>query len=208
MGTAQDATDAQDAIPPRPTVWRRLFHAVSGSALPVIAIFTSADVMVGLTATLAGLSIVFEITRLRLPNLNRQAIRWLSPLMKTSERQSVTGATYLIVASLIAFLAFDKPVAIAALLFISLGDPAAALVGSRMPGPRIAGKSPLGGAAFVVVGLATTSVLMAVDVVERHWAIGAGAAVAAVVELIPLRIDDNLTVPLISAAAITLLLML
>ena len=163
--------------------------------------------MVGLTATLAGLAILFEITRLRFPDLNRQAIRWLSPLMKTSERQSITGATWLIIASLIAFLAFDKPVAIVALLYISLGDPAAALVGSRVPGPRIAGKSPLGTLAFLIVGLSAASILMAVDVLEHHWSVGVGAAIAALVELTPLRIDDNLTVPLISGAAMTLLLL-
>ena len=47
---------------------------------------------------------------------------------------------------------------------------------------------------------------MAADVLEYHWALGVGAAVAALMELLPLRIDDNLTVPLISGAAITLLL--
>lgn len=158
-------------------------------------------------AALSGLAIAGEFVRFRLPRVNLWVIRWLSPLMKTSERHAVTGATCLVVASLIAFLAFDKPVAIAALMFVSLGDPVAALVGSRMPGPRLAGKSPFGTLAFLVVGLATASVLMAVDVVEHHWAVGVGAGVAAVVELVPLRIDDNLTVPLISGAAVTLLMM-
>ena len=98
--------------------------------------------------------------------------------------------------------------AIAALLFVSLGDPAAALVGSRVPGPRIARKSPIGTLAFLIVGLATASVLMATDVLEHHWSVGVGAGVAALVELVPLRIDDNLTIPLASGAAITLLLMM
>ena len=164
--------------------------------------------MVILTAVLSGMAIVGEVARLRLPWLNQWAIRCLSPLLKTSERHAVTGATYLVLASFVAFLAFDKPVAIAALLFISLGDPVAALVGSRVPGPRLAGKSPIGSLAFVIVGLATASVLMAVDVPEHHWAIAVGASVAALVELTPLPIDDNLTVPLISGAAITLLLLI
>ena len=164
--------------------------------------------MVALTAALSGLAIVVEVARLRLPGLNRWAIRWLSPLLKTSERHAITGATYIALASLIAFLIFDKSVAIAALLFVSLGDPAAALVGSRVPGPRIAGKSPIGTLAFLIVGLATASVLMATDVLEHHWSVGVGAGVAALVELVPLRIDDNLTIPLASGAAITLLLMI
>ena len=164
--------------------------------------------MVALTAALSGLAIAGEVARLRLPPVNRWVIRWLSPLLKTSERQAVTGATWMVVASLIAFLAFDKQVAITALLFISLGDPVAALVGGRVPGPRIAGKSPFGTLAFLIVGLSTASVLMAVDVLQHHWSIGIGAAVAALVELAPLPVDDNLTVPLLSGAGITLLLML
>lgn len=165
--------------------------------------------MVALTAALSGLAIVVEVARFRLPGLNRWAIRWLSPLLKTSERHAITGATYIALASLIAFLVFDKSVAIAALLFVSLGDPAAALVGSRVPGPRIAGKSPIGTLAFLIVGLATASVLMATDVLEEHrWSVGLGAGVAALVELVPLRIDDNLTIPLASGAVITLLMMI
>lgn len=162
--------------------------------------------MVILTAVLSGMAIIGEVARLRLPWLNQWAIRCLSPLLKTTERHAVTGATYMVLASLVAFLVFDKSVAIAALLFISLGDPVAALVGSRVAGPRLGGKSPLGSLAFVIVGLASASVLMAVDILEYHWAIAVGAAIAALAELVPLPIDDNLTVPLISGAAITLLL--
>ena len=196
----------ETALPPRPTLWRRLFHVGSGSSIPILAIFTSVEVMVVLMAVLSGLAIVVETARLRLPGLNQRLVRWLSPLLKASERQAITGATYMALASLVAFLAFDKPVAITALLFVSLGDPAAALVGSRVGGPRLGGKSPVGTLAFVLVGLSTAAVLMAVDEVEHHWSIGVGAAIAALVELAPLRLDDNLTVPLISGAAMTIML--
>ena len=199
-------TASETIIPPQPTVWRRLFHAASGSVLPVLAIFTTTEVMVALTAALSGLALALEGSRFLLPGFNRLAIRWLSPLLKTSERRAVTGATYIVLASLIAFLFFDKPVAIAALLFISLGDPAAALVGSRAPGPRLAGKSPLGSLAFLVVGASAASILMVTDVLEHHWSVGLGAGIAALTEFAPLRIDDNLTVPLISGAAMTLML--
>ena len=86
-------------------------------------------------------------------------MRWLSPLLKADEGQRLTGATYLVIGALFTFLFFDADVAVAALLFLSLGDPVAALVGRRMPGPRIFGKSPGGTAAFAAVGLATVGVL-------------------------------------------------
>ena len=205
---ARRQTTASDdaSIAARPRLWRRLFHMVSGSAIPVVAIFTSSEVMVVLLASLSGLAVVTELGRFALPQLNRHFVRLMSPLLKQSERQAVTGATYLVLASLAAFLLFDKPVAITALLFLSLGDPVAALVGSRVRGPRLFGKSPLGSLAFTVTALAIAAVLMAADVVDHHWAIGVGAAIAAIVELMPLHLDDNVTVPLISGGAMALMM--
>ena len=96
--------------------------------------------------------------------------------------------------------------AIAALLFLSIGDPVAALVGNRIGGPRFFGKSPVGTLAFALASLSIASMLMVTDVIRHHWAIGVGASIAALVELVPLRIDDNVTIPLISGGAMTLML--
>ena len=69
-----------------------------------------------------------------------------------------------------------------------------------MPGPRIWGKSPVGTAAFLAVSLAVVGLLVAAGVIDYHWGLLFGAAVAALVELAPLPPDDNLTIPLISGA--------
>jgi dolichol kinase len=94
------------------------------------------------------------------------------------------------------------------LLFLSLGDPVAALVGRQMPGPRISGKSPVGTIAFIGVCLLVVLSLTKIGVVEYHWGLLVGAVVAGVAELISLPLlskvrlggvlDDNLTVPLVS----------
>ena len=161
--------------------------------------------MVGLLAALCGLALLVETARLRLPGLNHLLVRWLRPLLKETENRRITGATYIAFSALVAFLVFDKPVAIAALFFLSLGDPVASLVGSRVGGFRIFGKSPWGTLAFVIVALAIAGVLSAADVASPYWGLAAGAGVAASVELAPALLDDNLTVPLISGAAMTLI---
>lgn len=94
--------------------------------------------------------------------------------------------------------------ALPALLFVAVGDPAAALVGTRFPGPRFWGKSPSGGVAFVAAALAVWAVLCAFGFGQWSWAIIVGAVGAALVELAPLLVDDNLTVPLIAGAVMTL----
>ncbi len=186
-----------------PPVWRRLFHIGACSAIPLLGIFFNPTVMVALLATLSGLALLVEVSRLRVPGLNQVLVRWLRPILKETEDRRITGATYIAVSALVAFLVFDKPVAIVALFFLSLGDPVAALVGSRIGGVRFLGKSPVGTLAFLAVGVAVASLVSVAGVVPFHWALAAGAAVAAIVELAPSILDDNLTIPLVSGAAMT-----
>lgn len=187
-----------------PPPWRRLFHLTAGTSVPVAGIFAPSDGMVVALGVLAAGSLALDLFRFRFPYLNRLFLRWLSPLLKREEDRRITGATYLLGAAFIAFLLFGRGVAIPALLFLSLADPAAALVGSRLPGPRLSGKSPGGTAAFLVVALVVVGVLIGSGVVHYHWGLLAGAAVAGLVELSPLSLDDNLTVPLISGGAMRL----
>ena len=201
----ENSLETNPAALPPPPVGRRLFHLTACSSIPFAAIFLSTTTMVVLLSVLSGTALLVESIRLRMPGLNSRLVRYLKPLLKTEEDREVTGATYIALASLAAFLLFDKPLAITALFFLALGDPVAALVGSRMRGFRLFGKSPVGTVAFFLVGFAAAAVLSAGDVVDFHWALVAGAAVAAVVELVPLFVDDNVSIPLISGAAMHLM---
>ena len=145
-------------------------------------------------------SLALDMARFRLGWLNRFFLKWLSVLLKREEAQQVTGATFLLIAACLCFLLFDKPIAVAVLLFLSLGDPVAALVGRPMPGPRILGKSPMGTLAFAGVSLLALSLLSVGGLTEFGWVLAAAALIAGLVELAPIPLDDNLTVPLISGA--------
>ena len=187
-----------------PPLGRRLFHAVAGSLPPLAGIFAPMPELVIILAVLALGSLSLDLTRFRVSWLNRLFLRWLRPLLKSSEDRRITGATYLLVAAFLSFLLFDQAVAIAVLLFLSLGDPAAALVGRPMPGPRLFGKSPVGTLAFIGVSLLVGAVLVVAGIAPFHWGLLAGAVVAGLVELAPLPGDDNLWVPLIAGAVMQL----
>jgi len=186
---------------PPPPVWRRWFHLIAGSAIPVVGIFASDSGMVAALAVLSGGGLGLDLLRFRFQWLNQQFLRWLSPLLKSDEGRRFTGATYLVMGALFTFLLFGPEVAVPALLFLSLGDPAAAVVGRRMPGPRIFGKSPGGTAAFVALGLVTVGALTGSGAVDYHWGLLIGALIAGLVELAPVDLDDNLTIPLIAGAS-------
>ena len=187
-----------------PPLGRRLFHAVAGSLPPLAGIFAPMPELVIILAVLALGSLSLDLTRFRVSWLNRLFLRWLRLLLKSSEDRRITGATYLLVAACLSFLLFDRPVAIAVLLFLSLGDPAAALVGRPMPGPRLFGKSPVGTLAFIGVSLLVGAALVVAGIAPFHWGLLAGAVVAGLVELAPLPGDDNLWVPLIAGTVMQL----
>ena len=188
-----------------PLVWRRFFHFTAGSSIPLASIFLPQVAMVWSLAALVAGGLGLDLARIRIDRLNRVFLRWMAPLLKDNEDRGVTGATYMAVASLTVFLLFDRPVAVAALLFLSMGDPVAALVGSRMPGPRILGKSPGGTGAFIAISWAIVEVMVGAGSVDHRWELMAGAVAAGLTELAPLPVDDNLTVPIVAAGVMYIL---
>ena len=187
--------------PARPRVWRRLFHLFAGSTIPVVGIFApELEFLVGLTVVAAG-AVLLDLSRFTLGPLNRAYMRWMGPLLKSDEEARMTGATHMLVAATVVFWLFDKEVGVPVMFFLSLGDPMAAIVGIRAPGPRLLGKSPVGTAAFAATGAAITAVLIAAGAIEHHWGLWAGAAIAALAELPGIPPDDNLTIPLIAGTA-------
>ena len=190
------------ALPP---IGRRLFHVVAGSCIPLAGIFLSETVMIWALAILAAQGLVLDLVRFRVGWLNALFMRSMAPLLKEDEAGHITGATYMLIAALIVFVLYGKEVGIPVMFFLSLGDPAAAMMGRRMPGPRILGKSPGGTAAFIGVGAIAVAVLLAADGIDHHWALWAGVAVAGVVELLSIPPDDNLAIPLLAGTAMFLL---
>lgn len=153
----------------------------------------------------ALLSLAVDLGRQRAGFVNRVYLAAFRPILKQSESSDITGATYLLIALFFAFYFFGPEVAIPVLMFVAVGDPVAALVGPRCPGPRLWGKSPLGSVAFVAASVAVWAILVALGVGTWSWAVVITAFVAATVEFSPFPLDDNLTVPLIAGGFMVLM---
>ena len=152
----------------------------------------------------ALLALALEEGRRRARWLNRIFMALFEPILKPAEATEISGATWFLIAAFFAFYFYGPTIAVPALLFVAVGDPTAALVGMRAPGPRLWGKSPVGTLAFIVAGLAVWAVLTALGFGGWSAMIIAGVIVAAVVELLPIPLDDNLTVPLLAGGVMML----
>jgi glycerol-3-phosphate acyltransferase PlsY len=147
-------------------------------------------------------SIVVDIIRLKRLPLHGFLNRLIGPVLREHENSNFTGSSYILTASVLSMLLFDKSVAIAAISFIILGDIAAALVGRTCGKIRIKRKSLEGSLACLVMCLLVAVILPGFPL----WIGVAGAFTATIVEGITSPIDDNFSVPLISGLAMHILL--
>ncbi|CAM9898015.1 unnamed protein product [Choristocarpus tenellus] len=198
--------------------WRRRAQHV-GCGLVIAATYQwfvtdLRTVVVLLCLSCVGL-IVLNVVRSRYMKVNDVYMRVLGPLLRPSEINGLPGSFWFLLGSAIAIALFPKPIAVQRqvfrlscknLLHLSVGDPAAAVVGiSRGSSNRFlpGGKSIAGTiAAFVVCALGSLSLFIFLFR-ARTWGLtltmaGMGGICGAVAEVLPLGVDDNLCMPVVS----------
>lgn len=186
------------------TIWRRLFHAVAGSIIPFMGLMLASSSMINILILLSLLAVSLEVLRLSSSRINHTLTNLTKHLLKIDELRNITGATYMVVASLLVFLLFDKSIAVMSLFFLSIGDPTAALVGIKTRKYVVFDKSLIGTVAFILACFIFVSLLILTGAISFHWGLIVGAIVAGTVELLPSVIDDNITIPLASSTVMML----
>jgi len=149
--------------------------------------------------------LAFELIRLRAPGINTWFLSFFKPLLRREEASRLTGTSYLLIASLIAFLAFQRDVAVLALSFLAVGDAMATIVGKWIGKRKLLGKTLEGDLACFVSCVVIGLVLCHAGVDIPILVILAGSVGASVMEAIPLPINDNLTMPLFAGLVMTVM---
>jgi dolichol kinase len=143
---------------------------------------------------LALVVLAFDFLRLGHPGFGRYVRAMAGAALRRHEREDLAGSSYLVLGCLVAAFVFPRPVAVAAMGYLILGDGLAGLVGRNLGRVPLAfGKSLEG----TLAGLAA-NLLVGALTLPGLPAVLLGAAVASTVELLPLPLDDNLAIPLIS----------
>lgn len=181
--------------------WRRVMHATFGALvagclilLPIPRSWAVALLAVGL-AFMASLDMV----RLRVPELNAGFFRCFRYVASPRESTGIASSTWYTLGMLLTVAFFPRSAAVSGILVLALADPAASWVGRRWGRQRFMGATLEGTAVFAAVALAVLG--------ARHGpAIAAAAAVAATLaERVSWPVDDNVSVPVVTAAVIAAL---
>lgn len=147
--------------------------------------------------------VISDILRMMTPwgrHLYGKFFGWMTK--RKEMKQEFTGASFLLVGSLTAVLIFPKNIAVISILFLTIGDPTACLVGTFLGKIKTFSQKTLEGTAgFILAGFLVTLLIVEIPTIYKLIA----AIIAGIVEMLPIKIDDNFTVP-ITAGLLLLLL--
>lgn len=187
-----------DSLPLRYELARKSIHLAT-IALPIAIWFLPRSWALGLLGFGVVSALAAEWARTRIRWARYAFLSRTRRLLRHHERRRFAGATYMAVAYFIAFVVFPLEVAVVAMLYNGLGDAVAAVAGKRWGRHRIrSGKSWEGAGAGAVVNLGAGLLVPGISV----GAAAVGAVAAALVEMAPIPIDDNLVVTLAGGAAL------
>ncbi|MBA7624603.1 hypothetical protein ES703_32013 [subsurface metagenome] len=180
---------------------RKFLHLMT-MVIPLSYIFIDRFPMVLFLAFLGVSAVIIDFLRLVVKPIGRFFNRLLGQILWEREKHTLTGATTYAVSAFLSVYFFDKWIAIAVLLFLSLGDTAAHIIGVRWGITYFDSEKTIeGSAACFIICLGISMLLPEPDILI----LVIGAFVASTVELFPLGVDDNLTLPLISGVAMEIL---
>ena len=175
-------------------LYRKSIHIFS-SIVPLFYAFSSKSLTLKILIPLALIFIMVEIIRFNINFINRIYIKILRDIMRVQEKKRFSGATYLLISSVLVIFFYDKSIAVACLLFLTLSDSAAALFGKRFGKIKIYNKTLEGSLAFLLSSLIIVYFIKSLNFITGV----SGAITATFVEFTLINIDDNLAIPIISS---------
>jgi dolichol kinase len=193
-----------------PHALRRLYHLLMGlGCFAMYAWVINRQTACWAIVAIGGPFFLLDVLRLQSPLLKKLALRYFGTVMRRNELMGLTGNSFFILGLFFVVFFFSKPIALLSILFLAVGDPVAAFVGTRYGRIKlIAGKSLEGAAAnFAVSGVVSAVFgVMYLEMSTYAWALGlVGGTVSAIAELLPFPGDDNFSVPVFAGIQLSLI---
>jgi dolichol kinase len=199
---------------------RKLWHMCGVLFIAYMHIIIPRNMGLLLLTIFTFITITTDLIRINSVKFNSMVMPFFQTVMRESEINSLSGNTFLIIGVLFIELFFSKDIVLLTLFFLAFADPCASFFGIKYGKHKIIGNKSLEGfiAAVIICFIVTFSFLMfkngALDILRHSLSlIGilmmsiAAAFVGALSELVPIaKLDDNLTLPILSATGLFLII--
>lgn len=187
-----------------PSLRRGVAHVAVGLLISSVSLYVSEVVFLPILCAVTITLLCIELFRFIFPAVNRQFYALLQPFLRESEASHLTGASYFLLGALISFVIFERDIAVASVLFLSIGDSLSAIVTGFYGKRKLFKKTLEGDIACLIACLVTGLITYFAGLDISLPVLIIGAVVAAIVEALPLPIDDNITIPIFSGLVMTL----
>ncbi|MFT4605400.1 MAG: dolichol kinase [Rhodothermales bacterium] len=195
----------QAPLPYSGEIARKALH-IGAMLLPAGMMFVDRWIALAILAPLALNAMWLDRYRLKNPAVSAWLSRNLGFMMRPDERDShrsrvfFNGATWVMITAFLLLLVFPARFAAPAMVIAMIADAGAALVGRKIgrlkwPGTSRTVEGTLG---FLVTGALTALLFPDLPLEHRLAAVG----VAALVEIPPLKVNDNVLLPFAAAATL------
>lgn len=187
---------------------RKTIHLLS-SAVPFSYYYFERNTLLIILLASVVLMILIDFFRKKDGIVREKYNYHLGDILRTHEsdgsRIFFTGGTYIVISFFLCILIFEKNIAILSMLIIVFSDTAAAITG-KLSGRHFIGKKTIEGSiAFFVTGLIIFLLVMKNSADFRLSQGVIALFLTAFFELIPLKIDDNISVPLFFGTVFSLI---
>lgn len=183
---------------------RRLFHLLNGVAVvSAYALFFTHEQVIHVFGTVACVVYVADRVRIAYPELVARHAPWVNRfLVRAEERVRESAMIPYAIAVLLTILTVPKRAALVGICALAIADPLAAVAGIRFGRHRLTRNRSLEGSlAFFAATFAIAWLVLGGREGQPPMRVAAAAATIALAgalcELVPLRLDDNLTIPLV-----------
>lgn len=171
-------------------------------AVPIGYNYLSSAIVIPVLSVLAFVFVLIDILRTKIPSFKARVNQFMGGIFRIYESKTFSGASFILFGALLAVIIFPRQVAQLVVTFTVLGDIAAALVGKHIGKHKLIGKSTVEGSiSFLAASIIGSLFITPYPLWEKILA----AVFATIVEMLPLKIDDNLTVPILTGTFIVII---
>ncbi|MCD6117595.1 hypothetical protein J7K93_11305 [bacterium] len=183
---------------------RKVIH-ISSVVFPISYLFIEKHELLFILGLLIVFAVSVELCRFFSFKCAKIFDKIVGPLLRFHEKQKFTGATNLLIAFYVSVLIFNQSVAISVMLFVALSDALSALAGKKWGKRKLfKDKTCIGCLVFIATGF-----LIILAVPNLPFAAGlTGMAAGTAADIFIDKIDDNITIPLISGIVMHIVLFL
>ena len=180
--------------------------------IPAAAVYVPRMEMVLILTALAFGMLIVDIIRSRNKVFRKFFLGLFGKVLRGKEQDGgMTASTVLMASAALTILLFRTEVAVSALVFLSVGDTFAALIGKKFGRTVLVSGRTLEGSLAALLSCLVVSLPLIQISASRGWnlspsALAAGAIAATLAELFEVPLDDNLRIPIFAGLVMELVI--